>query len=227
MAAVAKYGPDSLTDAAGNIVTDAQINVYESDGVTAATVYSDRALTSVITQPFTPDSGGNVEFYVAGNGEYIVVVTRDGAEVGRFDVELTSGAADSAQVGLSNDQVAAWGSFRVVQYSVVDHDDIGEWDATNHRLNSNGGVYNICPVVATALDNLQEVQIHLYKNGVDFLRLSHTVMTGGETSPVDVTVPGAANVKLASGDYLDIRVFSWSDLTLYGSFTNLTIAKIG
>ena len=95
---------DSVTGAA---VSGASVTVFESDGITPATIYSDGAGTAK-TNPFLSESNGKVSFY-ADPGIYVIQASKDGQtftwsdeEIGmaRRDNDLSD--LDSAAVARSN-----------------------------------------------------------------------------------------------------------------------------
>lgn len=55
---------------------DAEVTVYESDGVTLATLYTDRTKATTGTNPIGPDENGNLEFF-ADPGTYVLSVVED------------------------------------------------------------------------------------------------------------------------------------------------------
>lgn len=58
-------------------VTSADVYVYESDGVTEATLYTDSTKGTGADNPTAPSANGNLEFYV-DPGEYVIKVYVDG-----------------------------------------------------------------------------------------------------------------------------------------------------
>lgn len=58
-------------------VTDADVYVFQSDGVTQATIYTDETKAATVAQPLSPDSNGNLEFF-AEPAEYTLKVYVDG-----------------------------------------------------------------------------------------------------------------------------------------------------
>jgi hypothetical protein len=75
-------------DGAGNVQASTQIQVYERDGTTTATIYSDDDGTS-LANPFNAGSDGDFEFF-APNARYVVKVGT-GASASTFGVELAAG----------------------------------------------------------------------------------------------------------------------------------------
>lgn len=70
------YGVARSTD--GKIIPDATVTIYDGGTTTAATIYSDAALTTTTDNPLTSDSdSGEFSCYVP-HGEYDVVVSRTG-----------------------------------------------------------------------------------------------------------------------------------------------------
>jgi hypothetical protein len=70
----------TIVDNQGNVVSGALVEVRNEATSALATIYNDRALTSVKANPFTTDSTGFAQFYVA-RGEYRVKATFSGTEI--------------------------------------------------------------------------------------------------------------------------------------------------
>lgn len=77
----------TITDTSGNIVPDAQITVYEQDGITLATIYG--SLTGgTKANPFIAGTDGVARFY-AESGRYVVRAFKDSQIAERVDVDLS------------------------------------------------------------------------------------------------------------------------------------------
>lgn len=91
-----KWGPFAVQDISGNTLTApgaVEVTIYESDGATPATLYSDRDRTTTVTDPTILD--GMLEFYAEPGP--VLISTQVGAETPRtFAVEVPVDAADVA-----------------------------------------------------------------------------------------------------------------------------------
>src|SRR5215203_1566637 len=58
----------------GALLVSTSFNVYESDGTTPLTIYSDKTKTSTVSQPLTTDSAGNAGFFAEPYGGAILNV---------------------------------------------------------------------------------------------------------------------------------------------------------
>src|SRR5712692_2860088 len=67
----------TFTDAAGNILAGATVNVYQPGTSTpvVGTIYSDTALTQTLTNPLTTDGNGSILFYMAAGQDVDLRVT--------------------------------------------------------------------------------------------------------------------------------------------------------
>lgn len=65
---------DSLLDQYGNVVAGASVTVYSYGTTTLASLYSDSAGTTPISNPVTTNNNGYFEFYAA-NGHYTLSIT--------------------------------------------------------------------------------------------------------------------------------------------------------
>jgi hypothetical protein len=70
-----QYGPIEILSATGYPVKSSYVDVYKSDGVTLATLYTDRTKATTKSNPVLTDALGNLtvfadpgEYYIAGNG---------------------------------------------------------------------------------------------------------------------------------------------------------------
>lgn len=60
--------------------TNATVGVYESDGLTVATLYTDRTKVGAASNPVDVDAAGNLEFF-ADPGTYVLSIRESGTEV--------------------------------------------------------------------------------------------------------------------------------------------------
>lgn len=86
-------------------MTDATVTVYESDGTTEATLYTDRDKTAG-TNPVSPDSGGNLEFF-ADPGTYVIEI-KVGSTTLRTDTVVVPVDPADAILEIADDDVAIW-----------------------------------------------------------------------------------------------------------------------
>jgi hypothetical protein len=72
----AVYGPEAVIDQAGNLLPPGQLcTIFKSDGTTPATLYSDQTGNTPTANPTTSDANGNLTFFVAAPGIYIISTT--------------------------------------------------------------------------------------------------------------------------------------------------------
>lgn len=88
----------TVVDANGNILPGASVTVKIASSGATATIYSDRAGTSALANPFTADSNGYATFCAVGN-EYQIIATSGGNTVTYNYVPL--GLAGARDVGTS------------------------------------------------------------------------------------------------------------------------------
>lgn len=75
-------------DVLGNAISGASVNVYEEGTTTAASIFSDAALASTLSNPITTDTDGEYEFWVA-SGIYDILITAAGfSNVSIPDVQI-------------------------------------------------------------------------------------------------------------------------------------------
>jgi len=65
------YGPDAILSASGTPVVSTAVTIYQSDGSTTATLYTDQTKATTATNPVTTDGYGNLAFY-ADPGIYVL-----------------------------------------------------------------------------------------------------------------------------------------------------------
>ena len=71
------FGPDAILSAAGVPVTSTPVTVYQSDGTTVATLYTDQNKGTTASNPVNTDAFGNLAFYT-NPGLYILSFTVGG-----------------------------------------------------------------------------------------------------------------------------------------------------
>lgn len=71
------FGPDAILSASGAPIVSTPVTVYQSDGSTAATLYTDQTKAAGATNPVATDSYGNLAFYT-NPGLYILSFTVGG-----------------------------------------------------------------------------------------------------------------------------------------------------
>jgi hypothetical protein len=72
-----RYGPDAILSAAGVPVVSTPVTIYQSDGTTLATLYTDNTKATTGPNPVNTDSFGNLAFY-ANPGIYVLSFTVGG-----------------------------------------------------------------------------------------------------------------------------------------------------
>jgi len=65
------YGPDAILTPSGSPATSTAVTIYQSDGSTTATLYTDQTKATTATNPVTTDAYGNLAFY-ADPGIYVL-----------------------------------------------------------------------------------------------------------------------------------------------------------
>jgi hypothetical protein len=71
------YGPNAILGSTGTPFASGSVEVYQSDGMTAATLYTDQTMGTGAANPTTCDSYGNLHFY-AQPGIYVLSFTIGG-----------------------------------------------------------------------------------------------------------------------------------------------------
>jgi len=71
------FGPDAILSSTGSPVTDTPVTIYQSDGTTAATLYTSQTKAATATNPVNTDSYGNLTFFT-DPGEYVLAFTVGG-----------------------------------------------------------------------------------------------------------------------------------------------------
>lgn len=71
------YGPELIVDQTGTPLPSQSVTVYQADGVTAAHLYTDITGTTTLSSSglTTTDSYGNLTFFVASPGKYVISTT--------------------------------------------------------------------------------------------------------------------------------------------------------
>lgn len=116
-----KYGPQTIQDQHGNALAGVTVTVLDEPGTSMATIYSDRDLTSVLTNPVVTDEYGNVEFWATPDS-YTLKVTDEGRDLLSYVIELDDADAHVHTEYPSSDGLAAG--------LVVTTDGSGGWDYT-------------------------------------------------------------------------------------------------
>lgn len=83
--------------------TSATVTVYESDGSTVATLYTDRTKTTEADNPVSPDASGNLEFF-ADPGTYVLSIFEDGSIRGTNTVSVGRDPLDTASAVKTADE---------------------------------------------------------------------------------------------------------------------------
>jgi hypothetical protein len=135
----------TVQDASGNIVTGAEISVYDEGTGTLATIYSDIGGTA-LTNPFFSDSNGFAQFYAAA-GQYRITAVEAGSGLNQTFRHVRLGEAGSVDTGTASDEVPLNSDLT----DVLRDSDIGQtvaglsspgetsWDSGNLNRDSFGG----------------------------------------------------------------------------------------
>src|SRR5262252_2405365 len=91
------------TDNAGNVLPSPTVTVHNESGGTLAPLFSDRAGSSGMTNPFTGGSDGLIDFYVAG-GAYKIDIVQGGTTRTLRYVGISTGS----EVDFDNDPWTSW-----------------------------------------------------------------------------------------------------------------------
>lgn len=84
------------------VATGITVRVYESDGTTEATLYTDRTKATTTGNPVAVDASGNLEFF-AEPGIYVLSILESDAQVATNVVTVHSDPAESAAAGHDHD----------------------------------------------------------------------------------------------------------------------------
>lgn len=116
-------------------------------------------------------------------------------------------------------QTIAHDTVTVVQFGVVDYDARGEWDTANYRYTAELDGY--FAIVASAMFDAtgefagaEYAWLAVYLNGVQHVildRQDQLDCSSGSTYP---HLHGSSQMHLATGDYIDIRVYQYSGASL-------------
>jgi hypothetical protein len=66
------FGPQVILDQAGNPISSQSCTIYKADGSTVATLYTDNTGNTGAANPTTTDVNGNLVFFVAAAGTYVI-----------------------------------------------------------------------------------------------------------------------------------------------------------
>jgi microcystin-dependent protein len=98
------YGPQTILDQTSKELANVLVTVYESNGTTAATLYTDHTMTTTASNPVSTDSLGNLIFWTIP-GSYILSFVQSG-------VATTLSVVVTPWV-----QEPAWGPGRIEDYA--------------------------------------------------------------------------------------------------------------
>lgn len=108
-----RFGPEAIIDGAGNKRAGALVDVLLTDGVTAASLYTDRTKATAAANPVLADSNGNLTFF-ADPGDYVIVVHYLGVTVGTIGVTVPIDPIEAAQDTDAVNTVSASGAGTVI-----------------------------------------------------------------------------------------------------------------
>jgi len=96
----------TILDSSGDVVASATVAVYSETTGALATIYSDRAGTTSITNPTTADSDGFVGFYAAGDAYRIVATSGSTSREFRYVGIGTNSENDTELVTISDNTIS-------------------------------------------------------------------------------------------------------------------------
>lgn len=129
----------TVQDASGNIVTGAEVSVYDEGTGTLATIFSDIGGTA-LTNPFFSDSNGFAQFYAAA-GQYRITAVEAGSGLNQTFRHVRLGEAGSVDTGTASDEVPLNSDLT----DVLRDSDIGQTVAglsTPLAINTDSGNFN-------------------------------------------------------------------------------------
>lgn len=118
-----QYGPEAVLGQTGTPYTGGPITVYDSDGTTAATLYTDHTKATTAANPLNTDSYGNLTFFAAP-GVYVLAFTIGGVAT-TLTVEVKPYYTDGA-----------WNV-------VVDTGSVTALSGDSHLVNATGAAYTV------------------------------------------------------------------------------------
>ena len=155
------WGPNAILTASGSPVVNTPVTVYQSDGVTLATLYTNQTRAIAGANPINTDSFGNLSFY-ASPGIYILsfnvggVVTTNTIEVQPWYTDgVWNVVGDTAVSGgstfspLSGDLRSANATSGNITYNLPGNPSVGmaiaitRTDSTNNTVTVSGGTRNV------------------------------------------------------------------------------------
>jgi hypothetical protein len=110
----------TVQDASGNIVTGAEISVYDEVTGTLATIYSDIGGTA-LTNPFFSDSNGFAQFYATA-GQYRITAVESGSGLSQTFRHVRLGEAGSVDTGTASDEVPLNSDLRAMKNLIINGD---------------------------------------------------------------------------------------------------------
>lgn len=88
------FGPTGLFSSSGAPVTSTAVTVFQSDGSTVATLYTDQTKTTTVANPVSTDANGNLTFYTSP-GEYVLSYSVGGVPTTKT-IEVDAWYSDAA-----------------------------------------------------------------------------------------------------------------------------------
>lgn len=198
----------TIVDTQGNVITGASVTVRVESTDELATIYVDRALSEVKPNPFTTDTTGLAEFYVA-RGEYRIRAAFNDEEitwryVQMLDTDYIVQADDDNNVGIGGDTKGVVAGVEVTSKFCVKNEGDGPVAGFVHANNttaSSGSVTFACrsrgtleaPTVVQSGDALW----HMYvagNDGTDLALAAHLVVEV-DGNPGNNDMPGRLVIK--------------------------------
>jgi hypothetical protein len=222
-------------DEFGNALNGASVTIYEADGTTAATIYSDTELATAESNPLTTGSDGVYEFY-AYPGYYDVQVAKTGYTtttlsnevIGTSIASCTGANAGSIAPGVTPDEIGntALGGVHLATQWVSN-----EWtvDVDTGRYTYTGDETIIVEAIASVAVQTTvagTVGIYAYKNfavtATIFGRTIFQCPTGSQYSGNAVGI-----AELDTNDYISFGINTSGGGTLSMYYSNYIIKRIG
>lgn len=94
-----------VIDEEGNALEAIEVTVYESDGVTEATIYNSKSGGGTISNPIETDATGNVSFW-SNPGEYVLSFHDTELPIRIADKEIVWSAVSGDEEGIDPNQIA-------------------------------------------------------------------------------------------------------------------------
>lgn len=200
-------------DTAGNSLKEASVTIYEDDGTTLATIYSDEDLATSLNNPFTTEADGVYEFYAAP-GYYDIQVAKSGFSTTNLTNQKVGSIAGVIWVDSGDSETTAatpinridetFGSLGwSMQYSGAFSED------ANGRIQYDGEptITALVEANVTATDSAGSTNISLYGYVNNTLVDSTSLATGySAAANASVNLSASFVVTLTTGDNVSLGI---------------------